>query len=240
MKTLVLSVFCACDRLADLYRLQRHFLDQHAGDYTHAVYLRRISDVGLFDRSLIVGQTMTRAAGGPSKDHVEGLQELLRYARSVASDYDAMMILDSDAWPVGNIEKFLTQHDVGCVVRTDNLDVFNHPCGVIFLSKHCDRISVDLTHSKNLLGQSIHDTIINAGALAVWPLVRSNRVNMHPVFGGVYGNLFFHVGCGSRKVDGRGVKRYWRGINHQQCADDLWQQLCDDPDGLIKRLTLGV
>jgi hypothetical protein len=35
-----------------------------------------------------------------------------------------------------------------------------------------------------------------------YPLIRTNKWNPHPIYAGIYGNCFYHHGCGSRPVIG--------------------------------------
>ncbi len=245
MSLLVASVFCHCERIADLVKLQRYWLDKTTDGYTHAVYLKRIRGDAcrLFDDSIVVGLDHQRASS-PSADHLAGLTALMDYAK--AQPYDAYLFLDSDAWPVAmgwqdQLSKRMAGRGCAAVVRPENLDCFWHPSCVYVSGDAIAECEFAILTHRNLLGLTISDVTFVSSEGNVWPLMRSNGHSPHPILAGIYGDCFYHHGCGSRQLTGRGISKYrlWPSLDHQTIAAGLWDRLLDDPDaftaGLIHR-----
>jgi hypothetical protein len=71
----------------------------------------------------------------------------------------------------------------------------------------------------------------------VWPLMRSNQFNLHPVVCGIYYDMFYHHGCGSGRRDIKTMLRsgdYW-----DVSADEMSQytrRLMDNPKEFVGKL----
>ena len=69
---------------------------------------------------------------------------------------------------------------------------------------------------------------------SIFPLLRTNRRNPNLLAAGIYYDIFYHHGCGSRPFYMRTMSYYNEiGID----SEKLKKQLFDDPDKFIKWLT---
>lgn len=160
-------------------------------------------------------------AGEDSAEHAYYLDRLLR--RAASDNCTHIAALDSDSFPIISdwpdilIERMGDDIRLAAVLRSENGDtLLPHPCGY-FMER-----SFLLDHNPTLLpleseirdapfqeflrasGQRV-DTGIGF-AYALWKtnerwlqLTRSNRWNPHFLMAGIYGDIFFHLGAGSRQ-----------------------------------------
>jgi hypothetical protein len=126
---------------------------------------------------------------------------------------DWLIFLDSDAFPIADVvgyaEDRLHKYPLIAVRRDENLgDPQPHPCFCITTVGFWKKIGGDWKRGyqwKNAAGNLVTDVGGNLlGKLREknigWlPMLRSNQINLHPVFFGIYDNLVYHHGAGSRK-----------------------------------------
>ena len=129
-------------------------------------------------------------------------------------DDDLLIFLDGDAFPIGDIESFirpkLNGSKLAAVQRLENNgDSQPHPCFCAATVGFWRQIKGDWKEGyswKNKDGEAVNDVGGNLLGQLIehnikWtPLLRSNRVNLHPLFFGLYENLIYHHGAGFRKV----------------------------------------
>ena len=130
---------------------------------------------------------------------------------------DLLMFIDGDAFPVGDIMSFgreqLQRHPLMAIQRLENAgDRQPHPCFCLTTVGYWKEIQGDWKRGyrwKNNSGVQVTDV---GGALlkkledrkAQWyPMLRSNRRNLHPVFFGLYADLIYHHGAGFREPNTR-------------------------------------
>jgi hypothetical protein len=132
---------------------------------------------------------------------------------SAARDDDTLIFLDGDAFPIGDIEPMLYQklpaHQLVAVQRLENNgDLQPHPCFCATTVGFWRQIKGDWKEGyrwNNTDGQDVTDVGGNllqqlTERQVNWaPLLRSNQVNLHPLFFGIYGGLIYHHGAGFRK-----------------------------------------
>ena len=144
-----------------------------------------------------------------NKGHYYGLKAIVDSFRE--TEFEWLLILDSDAWPVRDdwfaiCDKLMNEKNkLGCAaIRCENFDTFPHPCVFLAHRKVIDKgIEFKLRTQLNLLGEPVSDLATNYADFDTdfLPLIRTNRTNFHPLFGGIYGHLFYHHGAGSRVAD---------------------------------------
>jgi hypothetical protein len=153
-----------------------------------------------------------------SREHGAYLDALLAAAAGTDATHFATFDLDSfpivDDW-LGRITALLPPGGgVAAVLRRENGDVcLPHPSGTVltraFVEAHAVSFSPDTDGSpefRRFLRESGQraDTGIRIahtlwGESLPWArLLRSNAVDVHPVIAGIYGDVFFHLGAGSR------------------------------------------
>lgn len=148
------------------------------------------------------------------RSHAKKLNLLADMACLAAeSPDDWLVFIDSDAFPIANLveyaEKRLRSYPLIAVRRDENLgDPQPHPCFCITTVGFWKEIEGDWKSGyrwENSLGRMVTDVGGNLlGKLRErnidWlPMLRSNKVDLHPVFFGIYDGLVYHHGAGSRK-----------------------------------------
>ena len=244
MKILVATVLAPGDRTAVWYALQRQFLSRTTdAPFDHGVYLNGVDPVR-YGKTVVIGHSRT------NDGHAIALARLVDHFRAVKDRYTHFLVLDSDAWPVcpgwhkvlgGMMDRHGKQ--VAAPVRAENLEPYPHPCAVYCRAEAVDHLRFEMAPFANAYGVEERDVQLTAPAReAVLPLMRSNRVSPHPVFGGVYGHLFYHHGAGSREPVTRSMlahafDHYIPPARHAQIEARLYQELLRDPVRLMARLT---
>ncbi len=193
-KLLVMSVYGVESH--KWYSIQKKFLNETTYNYEHAIYFNNIE----FEHDdTVVGRSDTNDEG--YIQHFNGLCELIKYAMD--GDYRAWLILDCDCFPIVNNWESLLKNKNSAIVRIENFDTFIHPSCVYCVDKS---IKFNVSKITNLLGESF-DELIGVGD-GYFPLIRTNKVNYHPVAFGIYYNLFYHHGAGSRGCEFRSDSYY--------------------------------
>lgn len=241
----VCSVFSGDDNTAFWLKLQLEALKKSVRSFDHFVYLNQ-ADESLFSESLIVGKSdqppseRYRADGfhfsTGMAGHFKGLKELTDFC--ALYPYEYFLILDSDCFPINNqwLQVLLDNmsnfgKSFAAPVRTENLDVFPHPCALFTMDPTFLRFAGDW--NENLVGWATRD-IVCAGDTDEWfPLLKSNRVSKHPLLASIYYDLFYHHGAGSRKFNMRSLYYYDSVIDTYPSAEALFEELKKDPDSFI-------
>lgn len=198
MKFLVGSIFSDCKQTELWYDLQLKHLNETLEEFDHAVYFNGKKNV--YRKSILIGS----GDHNPSsccKNHVSGLNAVMSFFNSKKNEYDAFLILDSDCFPfqLGWAERLMNiPYSVAAPVRHENLDIFPHPCFVFMKKEGLDQVSFEYSTKKNLLGQKFKETNVNCNRF--FPMIRSNEVNLHPIMFGIYWNMVYHHGAGSRSL----------------------------------------
>lgn len=153
----------------------------------------------------------------PIEDHPVKLNILARIIEAQADDDDLLIFLDGDAFPIAPIDAFLEKtlktHPLTAIVRAENLSDFQpHPsfCAttVGFWKKlrgdwkkgYCwkDSTGMLITDAGGNLLKQLQEKAVN------WlPLYRSQSVDKHPLFFGIYHSIIYHHGAGFRPPEER-------------------------------------
>jgi hypothetical protein len=151
------------------------------------------------------------------------LADIISY--NILSDSDLLLFIDGDAFPIADVAPFLratlADFPLLAVQRLENNgDIQPHPCfcattvgfwkklggdwksGYQWRSAHGE-LTTDV--GGNLLGQ------LDRAGIRWFPLRRSNRVNLHPLWFGVYHGLVYHHGAAFREHP-------WSRLDLQQLA----------------------
>ncbi len=143
-------------------------------------------------------------------NHGQKLNALASIASENADPDDLLIFMDGDAFPIAPItEDILNGMPLVAVRRDENLgDPQPHPCFCVTTVDFWNRIGGDwrqgytwVNHlgyrtsdvGGNLLGQ------LREHNVAWQPLLRSNKVNLHPIWFGIYGDVVYHHGAGFRE-----------------------------------------
>jgi len=154
----------------------------------------------------------------PVADHATKLNRL---ADTICADSqredDLLIFLDGDAFPIANLapllQQVLTATPLVAVQRLENHgDRQPHPCFCVTTVGCWRKIQGDWQAGyvwKNNDGQEVTDVggnllgRLTAAQIPWTPLRRTNRINLHPLFFGIYGEVIYHHGAGFRKGDSR-------------------------------------
>jgi len=152
------------------------------------------------------------------RQHKSGKRAIVEYWRQHADEYDHFIFLDSDAFPVNkNWYKILSKHKAASIRRSENFDdTIFHPSFVMMNKKSMEQFE----H----LEQD-----------DVFQLLRSNKMNIHPMLCGVYYDCIYHHGCGSRSAWFRTVK-YWNFAMKQIDNKKLIDNLIANPGKFLRRM----
>jgi hypothetical protein len=149
----------------------------------------------------------------PIVEHPVKLNRLAEVAaRHASGDGDLLMFLDGDAFPIGDVVSFtrskLERHRLVAVQRRENDgDVQPHPCFCMTTLGFWREIRGDWRPGfqwPNARGKLVTDVggnlleILRREGIDWFPMLRSNRRNLHPLLFGLYEDLVYHHGAGFR------------------------------------------
>jgi hypothetical protein len=166
-------------------------------------------------------------------------------ARKVSADFDYIVTLDTDSFPVRNdwLDVLVSACERGAAVAgvyRNEMAPIVHP--FIHVSGFCvrrhDLRALDVSFGRKLqlddghnqdVGQKITYEFMRMGR-EIAPLERSNEVNYHVVIGGIYGDVIYHHGAGSRRATFRTTQD---GDTNAQISNTLRDAAFQDLDHLI-------
>ena len=151
--------------------------------------------------------SVTRIEG----NHPEKLNDLASAVSKAAEPGDLIVFLDGDAFPVRGLDSWLSEVLRTCplaaVRRDENAgDVQPHPCFCVTSVGFWNEIGGDWRNGSWVTaeGNVANDVggtllaILDAHSISWRPILRSNEVNLHPVFYGLYERHVYHHGSGFR------------------------------------------
>jgi len=266
MKLCVGSVFAADDAQSQKWLdLQLQFLKSTTQNFDHVAIVWGGNKTGYFtDKTHAIYPE--GEVGSASVCHREGLNHITSFFRE-QNDYSHFLYLDCDAFPIktgwlielsnqmeeqpvmdnGMFSRMVGRdYDIAVIVRAENLETRLH-ASVLFVKKSAlpnisfayDSVGSDLRgNAENDIHIPEYQWELRDQAFA---LMRSNKKNLHPLACGVYYNMFYHHGCGSRVMKVRGnstlftAKPYWDSFGELK-TDDLTEQLMESPSSFISEL----
>lgn len=142
--------------------------------------------------------------------HPEKLNELAARIGAEARPDDLLLFVDGDAFPIAPVDaSLLGGTRLAAVRRDENLgDRQPHPCFCLTTVGYWTEIDGDwrMGHTwEATTGEQVSDTggnllgILEARGDEWRPLLRSNRVDLHPLWFAVYGDVVYHHGAGFRE-----------------------------------------
>lgn len=247
MKLLVGTIFAKDDEIQRQWlELQLSYLRATTEDFDHLVYLYGKPSVWFEEHTKVI-QATDRYPIVTSLPHIEGLKKLLTYFKSYSHNYDYFLFIDSDAFPIRKnwvntlIEAMENRHKIAVVLRSENLETRWHS-SILFARKEALKdLRFDFLELADLKGDFEKDVSIlgfqDEDKASVFPLLRSNRYNIHPLLCGIYYDMFYHHSCGSgRKYNLRG-RDYWSIIaNKELDVSEYTKCLMKDKESFINKL----
>lgn len=172
--------------------------------------------------------------------HQTPLQILCEFARE-RYRVDTFITMDTDAWPVrtdwdlhliGALDEGAKLAGVWRDEMASAIEPYVHASGLAIkadvLRENGLRFDTapDGPHEDSLshITRIIHDRY---GKEAIHPLVRSNRRQYHPVFGGIYGDLIYHHHQGTLYMGGKQKTILFKGSSDRGEQAESNKQVCD-------------
>jgi hypothetical protein len=191
---------------------QRRYLDRNLAQPFRVYADLEGIDAARLRFDLAADLAETRSFENPIYSHTEKLNALAAEICRDARDDDVLVFLDGDAFPIARLDPFLEQtlarYSLAAVRRDENLDdIQPHPCFCATTVGFWKEIEGDWNPGftwKNAAGEEVTDAGGNLLARlrergADWyPLRRTNRRNLRPLWFAVYGDLVYHHGAGFR------------------------------------------
>lgn len=239
-RVIVGSVFCNHPRLDDWYKLQLNFLNQTT-NFTHVVF----SDANYnFNHSYVLPQKTkineSNHSLKGSQAHVFGLNAILDFFRTTNEQY--FLILDSDCFPIRKnwLEDLLESHenyDIFAPARYENLETHAHPSAFLFKKSALNNLKFDIMRMNSIHGKVYYDTASNCQTF--FPMIRSNKKNLHPILYGLYFDTFYHHGAGSRNLCFRSFKmNYYKEQKYNYTSEyENFKFLINNPKKFISSLS---
>jgi hypothetical protein len=167
-----------------------------------------------------------------------------RLCRRVPRDTEYIVTMDSDAFPVrdGWLENLLGRLNQGATLTgiwrdemAPHIEPFVHPSCLAMRRSTRRTLGVRFSSTRGQdAGQAVTKAVLAAGG-RISRLRRSNALNPHFLMAGIYGDLIYHHGAGSRRA------RFWTSRSDTDDDEALRVQLreaaFDDLDHLIGVLT---
>lgn len=221
--------------------LQLEWLKSTTDNFDHVVRLTEPSESFSKITNVIVGK---------NQDHYSGIRRLLQFFKDNQDYYENFLFIDSDAFPVrenwlGILEKKMDTQEIAAIVRSENLEQRLH-ASVLFTKKAgLNKLEFPLIKKPilDLMGGPDNDVRISPYQIEerdkAFPLLRSNKTEVHPLLCGIYYDLFYHHGCGSRVFFMRAIP-YWDHVVVDTDVQEFTDKLMDNPKNFIKGLTWNV
>ena len=171
-----------------------------------------------------------------------------RLVRGVPERFRHVVMLDSDAFPVGAgwferyVDRLTPERPMVAVQRLENGDIHSDRSFMVFSADTARRYDFNFAPGRHDAGGQISESLEERG-LGWLALTRSNAWNPHPLIAGIYDGFIYHHAAGSRRPLFRMNREAWRADAEVEerrqememhCA--LMYELHADPDLFVERL----
>jgi len=167
---------------------------------------------------------------------------------------DLLIFIDSDAFPISNqvipfVKQKLKIFPLIAVRRDENCgDLMPHPCFCAttirfwrLLDNEFPSINLwgygpnlSVTHPTNEIG-GVLGSKLKEKFIEWYPILRSNKINYHEVFFGIYGDIIYHHGGGSRAIRCRNDFVKYGGMKNYDNSD-RYQKIQAIDENLIQEI----
>lgn len=228
--------------------LQLSFLKQTTYDFDHVCILYSDEESEYFSSKTEVTRLRPFTSDTNSSAHLVGLNFLAEIFRSRRQIYENFLFLDSDAFPIRTdwqnlLEDRMKNYSVALAIRTEDLETRYHSSILYAKKESLDDLEFKISNAGiDLLGDPETDIILRKfqeiDKRKVFPLIRSNQLNLHPTLFGIYYDCFYHHCCGSGRDYNLRSKDYWsifadKDIN----INSYTEQLMSDPNDFVSKLS---
>ena len=164
-----------------------------------------------------------------NKDHAGHLNHLLlKVLETAKSDNDILIFLDGDAFPIAPLDIYLenklAEYQLIAVQRTENNgEYLPHPCFCAARISCWKELGTAWGKAKSSTEFGIDPggrmlEILNQKDIIWGKVLRSNKLDIHPLFFGIYDDVIYHHGAGFRdpisriEITGSEMKRKQRKL----------------------------
>jgi hypothetical protein len=246
-KLLVGSIFMSTDDLMCRWLdLQLRYLHATTDDFEHVAFVTDCSRNSYFsERTTLLSGPL--GADMDSHSHVRGLNVLLHYFLKVQHRHKYFLFLDMDAFPIRQgwlelLEDKLKNYEIAAPIRSENLETRLHSSILLVKEEALPHLTFDVSSvGLDMIGKKEADVNIAAYQTdrrnLAYPLLRSNRYNIHPLLFGIYCDLFYHNSCGTGRRFNMRARDYWGHMTPPD-ADVMGptEELFVNPNAFIGRL----
>ena len=242
---LVGSIFSKDDVLQRKWLdLQLEFLNKNTQSFDHVCVLYSEQKSEHFDSKTETFNIKPFTSNENSKAHVFGLNQLAEIFRSKRQMYNNFLFLDSDAFPVRSdwqlvLNEKMHDYSMALALRTEDLETRLHASILYAKKQSLENLSFVITNSGlDLLGCPETDICVKTSEdHKSFPLIRSNRLNLHPALCGIYYDCFYHHCCGSGRAYNLRSKDYWDIMCEKDIdVSDYTEKLMCDPVLFVNKL----
>ncbi len=246
-KLLVGSIFMSTDEIMCRWLdLQLRYLNATTKDFEHVSFVTDCSSNEYFtSRTTLIPGPL--GADVDSYSHLRGLMVMLHYFRRRRQQYEYFLFLDMDAFPIRKhwldiMESKMNDYEIALPIRCENLETRLHSSVLLAKAVALDHLWFDVsTVGKDMMGNQETDVHVTRYQEErrdrVFPLLRSNQYNRHPLLFGIYYDLFYHNSCGTGRRFNMRARPYWEHMTPQD-ADVMGptEELFSDPNAFIGKL----
>jgi hypothetical protein len=228
--------------------LQLKFIRATTKEFDHVIVVsHEVKGDAFADNSLVIHPLEKFTELGGSRAHQQSLNILADFFERKQDEYKYFLFLDCDAFPIRkNWLSILTDkmphHEIATLVRPENLERRLHS-SVLFAKKEAlPNLQFPATElGYNLAGEmerDINPPYYQERRNLVLSLVRSNKIEYHPVGCGVYFDMFYHHSNGSGcKYNETVSQKYWdHVVDPIEDLYDFTEMLMNDPNMFVKKL----
>ena len=233
-------------------KLQLQFLESTTEDFDHVSFINCEEPEPFSGLTKVIGTGDGTIQTG--RQHTAGLNGLANPFRTVKDEYENFLIIDSDAFPIKldwlNILRTSMDKNnksIAIALRPENLETRLHSSIVFMKSEVIPELKFNHGYEdSSVIGRDLlHMEELDVGIAdfqeekrdQVFPLIRTNKINVHPISCGVYFDMFYHHAFGS-PTSSTQFRIDIRGYNHYSDNDfpDLHERIRSDPFTFVRRL----
>lgn len=223
--------------------LQLKFLAKTVGDFEFTAILWD-KQTDFFDK---VKHFHLKCPYRDSDAHAYGYTCLVDHFRNL--DFEHFLLLDSDAFPIREnwlplLLDAMGDKEIAAPIRAEDMELRLHPA-IVFIKNRSSLSKIDFRNDivgADLLGNQERDHFLPHYQFQerhlAYPLMRSNRYNVHTLACGIYYDMFYHHSCGAghgflARKDG-----YWQmaGKAHEANMWQFTRELMSSPEEFINKL----
>jgi hypothetical protein len=175
------------------WELQQRFISSTTANYIHVVCLNNVSE--FVDDKSVGGKAIVldaHVSGDFCKnDHLRSLSLACEYAKKNFSRYRGVLVLAQDCFPIANWENKLKKiegHNSFAILKPEVFRTRIEPTAIY--TTDVSLLEFEISKIENMLGEE--EELIVSCSDSFYPLLRTNKYNIHPTAAGVYYNSFYH------------------------------------------------